>query len=74
LEQGKVIDLLPDRDADTLAEWLKAHPTIFDPYRAYVHQCWQEGCQNMAQIYREIKGLGFVGSYGTVYGFYRELE
>jgi len=26
----------------------------------------------MAQIYREIKGLGFVGSYGTVYGFYRE--
>jgi transposase len=51
-----------------------SQPTILDPYRAYVHQRWQEGCQNMAQIYREIKGQGFVGSYGTVYGFYRELD
>jgi len=28
LEKGKVIDLLPDRSAESTAEWLKAHPTI----------------------------------------------
>lgn len=28
LEQGKVIDLLPDRSADSTAAWLRAHPGI----------------------------------------------
>lgn len=28
LERGIVIDLLSDREAETLAEWLKAHPSI----------------------------------------------
>lgn len=28
LEKRKVIDLLPDREADTLCDWLKAHPGV----------------------------------------------
>ena len=28
LERNEIIDLLPDRDAGTLANWLKAHPAI----------------------------------------------
>ena len=28
LEAGEVVDLLPDRDAQTLAEWLRGHPGV----------------------------------------------
>jgi len=51
-----------------------SQPTILDPYRAYVHQRWQEGCHNLAQIYREINVRGFAGFYSTVYALCRELE
>ena len=28
LECHQAIDLLPDRESETLAEWLRAHPTV----------------------------------------------
>jgi transposase len=28
LEQRRVIDLLPDRSLDTLADWLRGHPDV----------------------------------------------
>jgi transposase len=40
LEQHKVVDLLPDRTAQTLKEWLKAHPGVEvvsrDRYQPYI--------------------------------------
>jgi transposase len=51
-----------------------SQPTKVDPYRAYVHQRWQEGCHNLAQLYREIKEQGFTGSYSTVFEHFRDLQ
>lgn len=53
LERKQVIDLLPDREADTLAEWLKKHPEIktvsrdrYGPYALGV----KTGAPNASQV------------------------
>jgi transposase len=53
LERGDVIDLLPDRDANTAAAWLKAHPGVEvvsrDRSSTYA-QAATEGASHAAQI------------------------
>ena len=53
LERGDVIDLLPDRDADTVAAWLKAHPGVEvvsrDRSAAYT-QAATEGASQAEQV------------------------
>jgi hypothetical protein len=46
LEQSEPVDLLPDRTADMLAEWLKAHPTVETPAppSGACHQPGPGGC------------------------------
>jgi transposase len=51
-----------------------SQPTKLDPYRAYMQRRWQEGCHNLAQIYREIEQQGYTGSYSTVYQHGRDLQ
>lgn len=36
------------------------------PYAAYLDRRWRERCINMAQLFREIKGMGYEGSYDAV--------
>jgi len=36
-------------------------PTSLDPFKAYLHQRWQEGCRNACQLARELKELGYTG-------------
>jgi AcrR family transcriptional regulator len=53
LERSDVIDLLPDRDADTVAAWLKAHPGVEavsrDRSAAYA-QAATEGASQAEQV------------------------
>jgi transposase len=53
LERGDVIDLLPDRDAETVAAWLKAHPGVEvvsrDRSAAYA-QAATEGASQAEQV------------------------
>src|SRR4051812_30532161 len=53
LERSDVIDLLPDRDADTVAVWLKAHPGVEVVSRdrsATYAQAATEGAPQAAQV------------------------
>ena len=38
-----------------------------DAFGSYLKQRWDEGCHNVAQLYREMKAQGFAGSYATVW-------
>ena len=39
---------------------------MLDPFKPYLHQRAAEGCSNLAQLFREIKALGYDGSYSNV--------
>jgi hypothetical protein len=47
---------------------------MLDDHKPYLHQRWNEGCTNIQQLYREVKALGFCGSYGTVYAYLRPFK
>lgn len=38
------------------------YSSITDPYEPYLRQRWNEGCQDAAQLWREIRQQGFTGS------------
>ncbi len=43
-----------------------APPSMLDPYRAYLHQWWMQGCENAAQLWREIHAAGYQGTQAQV--------
>jgi transposase len=36
--------------------------SLLDPYVAYVHKRWEEGCRKGVQLRRDIQTLGFPGT------------
>jgi transposase len=51
-----------------------SRPCQLDPYKAYIVECWQRGCHNSAQIWREIVEQGYKGGWTSVKDFARELR
>ncbi|MEU0212430.1 ISL3 family transposase [Streptomyces canus] len=45
--------------------------SILDPYPAHLHQRWNDGCRDSAQLHEEIRGLGFRGSIQTTRPYLR---
>jgi transposase len=46
--------------------WQAPRPSKLDPFKPHLRQRAGEGCANAAQLFREIKTLGYAGSYSTV--------
>src|SRR5215472_3518003 len=46
--------------------WQAPRPSKLDPFKPHLHQRAGEGCGNAAQLFREIRALGYDGSYSTV--------
>ncbi len=44
---------------------------VVEPYRALVEQRWAEGCTEVKQLWEELQGQGFRGSYKSVWLFTR---
>lgn len=64
-------------DKRTVQRWLAAggepdhrrppvHSTVIDPFRDYLVQRWQDGCQVGEQLWKDIRARGFTGSRVTV--------
>ena len=40
----------------------ESKPSILDPFLGYLHGRFDEGCENAAQLWRELQGIGFTGT------------
>lgn len=54
--------------ADTCPERRTPRPrrSLLDPFKPYLHQRWEAGCHNAAQLVREIRSHGYSGSESSV--------
>jgi transposase len=48
--------------------------SLLDPYKDYVVQRWNDGCQDVLRLFGEIKARGYPGSYDTVARYARRLR
>nr|WP_232784359.1 ISL3 family transposase [Carbonactinospora thermoautotrophica] len=49
-------------------------PKLLDEYARYLHQRWDEGCTDAAQLWQELRELGYRGSYSSVRDHVRPLR
>ena len=69
----------------TVSRWLAAErfperkprtgdPSSLDPFKPFLLESWDAGCQNGTHLWRLIQGQGFAGSYGVVADFLAPLR
>jgi transposase len=63
-------------EAEVFPEIKRREPkkSILDPYKPYLLQRWQERCWNGAQLFEEIKHLGYIGSQPLLNIFIADLR
>jgi hypothetical protein len=44
----------------------RRHPTLLDPYKAYLLERWNAGCHHALELCREIQSQSFQGKYSVV--------
>jgi transposase len=49
--------------------WQQPRPSKLDPFKPHLDQRTGQGCGNGARLFREIKALGYDGSYSVVRGY-----
>lgn len=54
-------DALPQRASRAI------EPNVLTPFYGFLTQRWNEGCRNVAQLWREIRGRGYTGPRVRVY-------
>lgn len=52
----------------------KQRPRLIDPYKAYIWERLQQGCHNKAQLERELRAKGDIGSGRAMYRYLETLE
>jgi transposase len=52
----------------------RTHRSRFDAYAPYVRQRWEAGCHNGAQLWQEIRALGYQGASRTLYHYLAPLR
>lgn len=53
---------------------LTVRRSVVEPYRAYLEQRWAEGCTEVKQLWQEVQGQGYQGSYKSVWQFTHTWE
>jgi transposase len=53
-------------DTDPVPIQRHLRPSMIDPYVPYLYQRWGGGCQNGGQLWRELRDMGYPGSFRTV--------
>ena len=62
--------------AETFQERQRSSPANgpLEPYKEYILSRWEAGCQNVLQLWREVKEQGFAGGAAAVRDFVRPLR
>jgi hypothetical protein len=52
--------------------WQAPRASMLDPFKPHLHRRVDEGCGNFAELFREIRALGYSGSYSSVRDYLAE--